>query len=141
MSVRRTLVVGYALFLRVGRDPGLRRRDPSRRWCCWASPSRSAFPSLNIQATNGVADHEQGLASGLLNTSVQVGGALVLAVVTAVLTSDPSADPLDSFHAAIAVSAILGVVGLAIALTGLRRSRTAVMAGEETEGEKVLETV
>ena len=100
-----------------------------------------SFPSLNIQATNGVADDEQGLASGLLNTSGQVGGALVLAVVTAVLTSDPSADPLNSFHAAIAVSAILGVVGLAIALTGLRRSRTAVMAGEETGGEKVLETV
>ena len=37
-----------------------------------------AFPSLNIAATNGVQDHEQGLASGLVNTSFQIGGALVL---------------------------------------------------------------
>ena len=35
------------------------------------------FPALNVAATAGVADHEQGLASGLVNTSFQVGGALV----------------------------------------------------------------
>ena len=28
------------------------------------------FPSLNMQATNGIADHEQGLASGLVQTLV-----------------------------------------------------------------------
>ena len=43
------------------------------------------FASLNVQATAGVADHEQGLASGILQTSFQVGGAIVLAVVTAVI--------------------------------------------------------
>ncbi|MEV7239389.1 hypothetical protein AB0N06_37650 [Streptomyces sp. NPDC051020] len=32
------------------------------------------FPSLNIQATNAVDDEEQGMVSGLLNTSIQVGG-------------------------------------------------------------------
>ena len=46
-----------------------------------------AFPSLNIQATNGVRNEEQGMVSGLLNTSFQVGGAIFLAVVTAVVTS------------------------------------------------------
>jgi EmrB/QacA subfamily drug resistance transporter len=134
------LAVGYAFFLRLDGNPSLATLIIPGMVLLGIAFGLS-FPSLNIQATNGVADDEQGLASGLLNTSGQVGGALVLAVVTAVLTSNPSADPLDSFHAAIAVSAILGVVGLAIALTGLRRSRTAVTAGEETEGEKVLETV
>src|SRR5207237_4682240 len=43
-----------------------------------------AFGPLNIAATNGIAPEEQGLAGGLLNTSFQFGGALVLAVVTAV---------------------------------------------------------
>ena len=43
------------------------------------------FASLNIQATAGVADHEQGLASGILQTSMQVGGAVVLSVVTAIV--------------------------------------------------------
>ena len=45
------------------------------------------FPSINSQATAGVADHEQGLASGLVNTSVQVGGAAMMAVVTAIIGS------------------------------------------------------
>jgi sugar phosphate permease len=50
-----------------------------------------AFPSVNAQATAGVADHEQGLASGLVNTSIQLGGAVVLAVITAVIGSGGSA--------------------------------------------------
>ena len=47
-----------------------------------------AFGPLNIAATNGVAPGEQGLAGGLLNTSFQFGGALALAVVTAVLNAN-----------------------------------------------------
>ena len=44
------------------------------------------FPTLNMQATNGIGDHEQGLASGLVQTSFQIGGAISLAVVTAIVT-------------------------------------------------------
>jgi MFS family permease len=44
------------------------------------------FAALNSQATAGVDDDEQGLASGLLNTSLQIGGALGLAVVTAIIS-------------------------------------------------------
>ena len=43
-----------------------------------------AFGPLNVAATSGVAAEEQGLAGGLLNTSFQFGGAVVLAIVTAV---------------------------------------------------------
>ena len=43
-----------------------------------------AFGPLNVAGTSGVAPEEQGLAGGLLNTSFQFGGALVLAIVTAV---------------------------------------------------------
>ncbi len=50
-----------------------------------------AFPALNMQATAGVADHEQGLASGLVNTSFQVGGAIVLAVASAIVASQAGA--------------------------------------------------
>src|SRR6185295_5371260 len=37
-----------------------------------------SFPTLNIAGTSGVGDHEQGLASGLVQTSFQVGGAIGL---------------------------------------------------------------
>ncbi|GAA3628512.1 hypothetical protein GCM10022223_52380 [Kineosporia mesophila] len=49
------------------------------------------FASVNAQATTGVSDQEQGLASGLVNTSLQVGTLVVLAVATAVLTGAGSA--------------------------------------------------
>ena len=42
------------------------------------------FATMIIAATDGVSDDEQGLASGLFNTSMQVGSGLVLAIVVAV---------------------------------------------------------
>ena len=84
-------LAAYLLFLRV---------DPSLGYAALLFPTMLllgvgfalAFPSINAQATSGVADHEQGLASGLVNTSVQVGGAVVLAIVSAILASAAAAD-------------------------------------------------
>jgi EmrB/QacA subfamily drug resistance transporter len=45
------------------------------------------FISITIAATNGVPARESGLASGLLNTSQQIGGALGLAILSGVATS------------------------------------------------------
>jgi EmrB/QacA subfamily drug resistance transporter len=102
-----------------------------------------AFGPLNIAATNGIAPTEQGLASGLLNTSFQFGGALVLAVATAVNNANAGTDGspqalLDGFHPAIAVSVIAAVLGLAAA--GLRvRRRPAAETQVEPEPELELE--
>jgi MFS family permease len=131
------LLAGFAMFLRIDAHPsvgGLVLPGMVLMGIAFAL----SFPALNIQATAGVRDDEQGLASGLLNTSGQVGGAVVLAVVTAVLTSGSAADPISAFRAAILVSVLLAALGLAVAVTGLRSSaRTA----EAAEDEKVLETV
>ncbi|WP_344859553.1 MFS transporter [Planomonospora alba] len=124
------LAAGYAFFLRIDEAPDLATLVVPGMVLLGIAFALS-FPSLNIQATNGVADDEQGLASGLLNTSGQVGGAVVLAVVTAVLTSGTGADPLDGFRAAIAVSGALALAGLVIALTGLRGARTAVAVRDD----------
>jgi hypothetical protein len=82
-----------------------------------------AYGPLNIAATNGVPAGEQGLASGLVNTSFQFGGALVLAVVTAVNNANTGADGtaqglLDGFQAAVVVSVI--AAGLGVVATGIR---------------------
>jgi hypothetical protein len=45
------------------------------------------FVTLTITAVSGVAQHEAGAASGLLNTTQQVGGALGLSILTTVFGS------------------------------------------------------
>jgi len=91
------------------------------------------FPTLNMQATNGIADHEQGLASGLVQTSFQVGGAIALAAVTAIVTAraGTSTDPgvlLGAYKTAIAVSVGVAGAGLLVALGGIVRERRSVFA-------------
>ncbi|MHA6759059.1 MFS transporter [Streptacidiphilus sp. PAMC 29251] len=92
------------------------------------------FPSLNIQATSGVADAEQGLASGLVNTSIQIGGAIVLAVVTAVVTAGAAGSgnvhaQLDGYRNALGVVTGVALLGLLVTATGAvldRRGKRAV---------------
>ncbi|GAA1370125.1 MFS transporter [Streptomyces beijiangensis] len=123
------MVVGYALFLRISLDPSYAAVILPTMLLIGAACALT-FPSLNIQATNGVDDHEQGMVSGLLNTSVQVGGAIFLAVVTAVITAHGSADGspqalLDSYRPGLVVVTVVAVAGLLITVTGLRTRRVA----------------
>src|ERR671936_1071225 len=120
-------VIGYALFLRI---------DETSSYIAVILPTMLllgigfalCFPSLNIQATAGVADAEQGLASGLVSTSFQVGGAVVLAVVSAVVTAETgsatdASSLLDGYRPALGVVTLVAVIGLIVALTGMRWQR------------------
>ena len=95
------------------------------------------FPTLNIQGTNGVGDHEQGLASGLVQTSFQVGGAIGLAVVSAIVTSRAGGSTdatvlLDAYRTALIVVAGIAVGGLAVALSGLISQSEPALATAES---------
>ena len=91
-----------------------------------------AYGPLTMAATNGIAPEEQGLAGGLVNTSFQFGGALVLAIVTAVNnanigTSGTPNDLLDGYQAALVVPLIVAVLGVGATAIGLvRRAAPAV---------------
>ncbi|MFB9691016.1 MFS transporter [Amycolatopsis plumensis] len=116
-------VIGYALFLRIDEHSGYAGSVlPSM--ILLGIGFTLAFSSLNIQATAGISDDEQGLAGGLLNTSLQVGGAIGLAVVTAVLTANGGreASPaalLTGLTPALSVVTGIAVLGLLIAISGL----------------------
>jgi EmrB/QacA subfamily drug resistance transporter len=97
-----------------------------------------AFAPLNVAGTSGVDPAEQGLAGGLLNTSFQFGGALVLAIVTAVINANTDGTTaqglLDGFHPALVVSVFAALAGAAA--VGLRLPRRAAQAAEpELEAE------
>jgi MFS family permease len=114
------ITAGYVLFLPIGLDSSYAfAMLPT--FVLAGLGFALAFGPLNVAATNGVASGEQGLAGGLLNTSFQFGGALVLAVVTAVLNANVGSDGspqalLDGFHAALIVSVGAGLLGV-IAMT------------------------
>ncbi|MGW4897905.1 MFS transporter [Kitasatospora sp. NPDC004240] len=121
------LMLGYAGFLRL---------DEHSSYVSLVLPSMIllgvgfalAFPSVNIAATDGVADEEQGLASGLVNTAFQVGGAIVLAVVTAVITAgsgggESAAAQLDGYRPALLLVTGVALAGFAVAVAGVLVSR------------------
>jgi EmrB/QacA subfamily drug resistance transporter len=134
-GIQRLVTVGflsaaaaYALFVPIGLDSGYAAAMLPTFVLAGFGFALSYGP-LNIAATNGVAPHEQGLASGLVSSSFQVGGALVLAVSTAVNNAAAGSDGspqalLDGFHAAIVVSVI--AAGLGAVVTAVRRRPQAV---------------
>ena len=95
------------------------------------------FSSLSLAATAGIPNREQGLAASLFQTSFQVGGAVVLAVVTAVVDAGGAskvlspAATLAAYRPALAVITAIAAAGLLVALSGLR-GRRAVLPSAAT---------
>jgi MFS family permease len=118
-------VAAYASFLRLGAEwpylmllPGL---------VLIGLAFALTYGPLTIAATEDVDESEQGLAGGLLNASTQFGGALMLAVVTAVnvvVTGDDptAAEMLDGYRAALVVPVVAVAIGAVLTATGLRRT-------------------
>jgi EmrB/QacA subfamily drug resistance transporter len=106
------------------------------------------FVPITLIATSGIPLDDAGLASGLFNTSQQIGGAVGLAVLSTLATTRTtndleslghaptqaqSADALVSgFHVTWAASAILLVTGGLLLLALLRRRDAAVATQGET---------
>jgi DHA2 family methylenomycin A resistance protein-like MFS transporter len=80
-----------------------------------------AMPAMTAVAMSHAPRDRVGLASGVFNASRQTGGALGVAVLGALLAGGGGS---VSLHAAFLATAGAYVVGIALALTGWRRTRT-----------------
>ena len=124
-----SLAAGYLLFLRIGPTPSWGVILPSIVLLGFGFGL--AFPSLNLQAASGMADEEQGLVSGLLNTGMQIGITLVLAVSTAVIaanggnTAHTDAQVLSSYRPVLYLVSAVTLVGVAVLISGLFTRRHA----------------
>ncbi len=102
-----------------------------------------SFVPISIAALAGVRASEAGLASGLFNTSQQVGGALGIAALSAIATSttsdavatgtERSQALVDGFEAAFIVGAAVAAAGILVALVLVRRSELEAPVEEPEE--------
>jgi EmrB/QacA subfamily drug resistance transporter len=91
-----------------------------------------AFIPVSIGALAGVAERDAGVASGLLNTTQNVGGAIGVAVASSVAASHvrmlahhgyPAAAALTGgFHWALWVCGLTGLAAIPVAFAGIRRA-------------------
>jgi EmrB/QacA subfamily drug resistance transporter len=90
-----------------------------------------SFVPISIAALAGVQPSEAGLASGLFNTSQQIGGALGIAALSTIATTTTSDEvasgtPLpnaltDGFEAAFIWGGVVAAIGIVVALVLVRR--------------------
>jgi MFS family permease len=104
-----------------------------------------AFPAMMTLAMSGATEADSGLASGLVNTTQQVGGALGLAVLATLSTSrtngllaagESRVEALTSgYRLAFGVSAALVAAGIVLALVVLRSPAAADEPAVEPDGQ------
>ena len=131
------LLVAMLLFARVPVD-GNYLVDVLPTMLIFGAGAGVAFPALMMLAMSGATPSDAGLASGLVNTTGQVGGAIGLALLATISTErtksllddgDSTAAALTGgFHLAFLIGALCAVVAIVAAVTVLREQPMPAMA-------------
>ncbi|MFD3925864.1 MFS transporter [Streptomyces sp. NPDC058614] len=140
-------VIAYGLFLPVGADWSYAAMFPTL--IIAGTAFALAYGPLTIAATDGVAESEQGLASGLLHTATQFGSAIGISAVTAVYglastgsgsaANDPDA-MLSAFRAALTVPVAMVVLGALVSALSVRAARRAVRSASKVSSDSASQT-
>jgi EmrB/QacA subfamily drug resistance transporter len=105
-----------------------------------------AFVPVTLIATTNIDDEDAGLASGLFNTSQQIGGALGLAVLSSLAASRTShthdtthaAALVDGFRLAFLTGAGLMATAIAVIVVLIRRQHVAAIQHENSENAEIV---
>jgi EmrB/QacA subfamily drug resistance transporter len=137
---------GLALFARVPVD-GHYWADVFPVMLLLGTGAGLAFPALMTLAMSGATQEDAGLASGLVNTTLQVGGAIGLAVLATLATEradglradgDSLASALTGgYQLAFLVGAVLVALALVIAVAVLEPKRPALTAASADAEEEI----
>jgi MFS family permease len=102
-----------------------------------------SFPALMTLAMSGATQNDSGLASGFVNTTVQVGGAIGLAVLATLATERTDSlraggESLDSalnagYHLAYLIGAVLVAIAIVVAVTVLKSDAETAEVMAESE--------
>jgi EmrB/QacA subfamily drug resistance transporter len=105
-----------------------------------------SFVPVSIAALAGVTGRDAGLASGLINTSQQIGGALGLAILTTIATThaenlltegqDPAHAFTSGYSLAFWAGAGFAAISIVATIFALKREDLAVQPGAEAAGAK-----
>jgi len=108
-----------------------------------------SFVPVSIAALAGIQPSEAGLASGLINTSQQIGGALGIAALSTIATSRTSdavaggasraSAAVTGFHGAFFAGVIIAAIGVVAALVLVRRDELAQSVEEPQAVEPALD--
>ena len=142
------LTAGLAYFTQVSAD-GSYLRDLLPGFLVIGVGIGFSFVPISIAALAGVRPAEAGLASGLINTSQQIGGALGIAALSTIATSRsgdalasgavPSQALVDGFSSAFLAGTVVAAVGLLAALTLIRRGELEAAVPEAVDDEPMLD--
>ncbi|NJJ42430.1 MFS transporter [Paenibacillus apii] len=95
------------------------------------------FTTMFIAASSGIDMKEQGVASAIVSTGQQIGGAVGLAVIMAIIsaslgtnatleTMEPS-DLTGAIHMAFIIDAVIAIIGILVSFLALKQKNAAVM--------------
>jgi EmrB/QacA subfamily drug resistance transporter len=131
---------GLALFTQVPAD-GSYVVDVLPSMILLGAGAGTAFPALMNISMSGATPSDAGLASGLVNTTMQVGGALGLAVLATLATTRTNSlrgsgdsvvqSLVGGYHLAFVIALGLIVAALVVALTILKPDRVAAPENDE----------
>jgi len=135
------LAAGIGLFARIPTD-GTFLADVLPASLVAALGMSLAYIPVLVAALSGARPEDSGLASGLVNTTYQVGSALGLAAMTAIATAvtataSDAAGVTDGYQAAFVGAAVIALAGAGVAIAAI--ARPGASAAQERDAETLRE--